>query len=125
MNALMETARNMLNNWEIHVLLWLIVLDIFTGMAKSFSRTAKVKTNSTKGLTGLIKHLLVIVVVLVAYPYLDVLGFTSVGNAILIFYIATYGISVTENWGQLGLPIPSFIKERFEKLKEDSEKEIK
>ncbi|ECL0232184.1 phage holin family protein, partial [Listeria monocytogenes] len=31
-------------------------------------------------------------------------------------------ISIMENWGQLGLPLPSFIKDHLEKLKNLSDK---
>ncbi|HHK0705490.1 TPA: phage holin family protein, partial [Streptococcus pyogenes] len=32
-----------------------------------------------------------------------------------------YGISIVENWGQLGLPMPSFVRSFFEKLKRDTD----
>lgn len=41
----------------IHVLVWLIVIDIATGITKSFKEK---ETNSTTGLFGVVKHALVI-----------------------------------------------------------------
>lgn len=47
---------------------------------------------------------------------------TMMANAFVIFYIAVYGISVTENLGQLGLSLPKFVIDRLEKLRDSAEK---
>lgn len=39
-------------------------------------------------------------------------------TAFVFFYIAVYGISITENLGQLGVPIPNWVKERLSKLQD-------
>lgn len=111
--------RAMLDNPIIHVFMLAVVFDIMTGLAKAVGKKA---ANSTKGLSGLIKHLLVIVLVVVAFPYMEILGFSAYAKAIVLFYIATYGISILENLSQLGVPIPEFIKQRLDKIKDDSQK---
>lgn len=117
---LSEACRGMLENWYIHVFLWLIMFDIFTGLAKAL--IIKKNGDSTKGLLGLVKHLLVALLVVVAYPYLVVIGLQEIATTFVLFYIAMYGISVIENLGQLGIPIPTFIKDRFAKLKDTTDK---
>lgn len=118
---LLEACKEMLQNWYIHVFIWTVVLDIITGLAKVLSSKNK-KTDSTKGLIGLIKHLLVVILVTVAYPYLYVVGLKEVATTFVVFYIAMYAISIIENFGQLGIPFPDFVTERFKKLKDTTNK---
>ena len=103
----------------IQVFIWLVLFDVFTGISKGL---AGKQGNSTKGLLGVVKHLLVVLLVIVAYPYMRVMGMSLTANAFVIFYIAVYGISVTENLGQLGLPLPKFVVDRLEKLRDGADK---
>ncbi|GEK37892.1 hypothetical protein K5E_20780 [Enterococcus thailandicus] len=112
--------RGLLNNIYIQIFVWIVIADIVTGICKGIFVK---ETNSTKGLMGIVKHLLVVGLVLVAYPYLKIMGFEGVATAFVFSYIAVYGISVIENLGQLGIPVPEFVKSRFSKLKETSEKQ--
>lgn len=106
----------LLNNWLFQVFMWLIIFDILTGIAKGF---VVKDSNSTKGLAGLIKHLLVVLLVLTAIPYLNLAGLNTVSEWFLGFFAVVYAISLIENWGQLGLPLPKWIKNAFTKLKEE------
>lgn len=92
---------------------WMVVMDFVTGYSKSFIGNV---ANSTKGLQGLIKHLLVVVLVLSVCPLLAVLGFRPIAASFILFYIATYGISIIENLGQAGVPLPDFVSKYFDKL---------
>ena len=92
---------------------WMVVMDFVTGYSKSFIGNV---ANSTKGLQGLIKHLLVVVLVLNVCPLLAVLGFRPIATSFILFYIATYGISIIENLGQAGVPLPDFVSKYFDKL---------
>ncbi|EHQ2354203.1 phage holin family protein, partial [Listeria monocytogenes] len=58
----------------------------------------------------------------IAYPYMKLLHLDTLAISFISFYILAYGISIMENWGQLGLPLPSFIKDHLEKLKNLSDK---
>lgn len=101
---------------------WSVILDIGTGMAKGVINQQTGKLNSTKGLLGLIKHAVVIFLILIIYPFMNAVGFQSPADALLVFYITTYGISVIENLGQMGVPFPEFIKKYFVKLQDDYSK---
>lgn len=116
---LLAEFRHLLNNAFIQILVLIVLFDILTGMVKGLKCK---QGNSTKGLLGVIKHLLVVLLVIVAYPYMRVMGMSLAANAFVIFYIAVYGISVTENLGQLGLPLPKFAIERLEKLRDEADK---
>ncbi|MGX7107926.1 phage holin family protein [Facklamia miroungae] len=100
-------------NPYIVVFVWLVVLDFITGYAKSFIINV---ANSTKGLRGLVKHLLVVILVISVCPLLTLLGFESISLSFIVFYIGTYGISIVENIGQSDIPLPTFGILYFEKL---------
>lgn len=101
----------------------LVMLDIVTGTLKG---VVNKEANSTKGLFGLIKHLLVVVLVLIVTPFLMYLGLNTVAQSFIVFFIVQYGISLVENWGQLGLPLPEWVVKFFDKLnKETNEIEMK
>ncbi|MGM0259361.1 phage holin family protein [Enterococcus sp. AZ102] len=116
--ALLNEFKNLLSNVYIQIFLWAVFIDIVTGLAKAFTGKS---AHSTKGLQGLIKHLLVVILVTIAYPYLKILGLESFATAFVWFYVAIYGISIVENLDQLGIKVPNFVKQRLEKIKDDTE----
>ncbi|MGF3183819.1 phage holin family protein, partial [Facklamia sp. P12934] len=74
------------NNPYIVIFVWLVVFDFVTGYAKSFLSGI---ANSTKGLQGLVKHLLVVMLVISVCLLLEVLGFESISTSFIVFYIVT------------------------------------
>lgn len=106
-------------NGLIHVLVWMVVLDIATGLVKSFKEK---RTNSTTGLFGVIKHLLVVMLTFLVAIYVPLFGYEVVAKMFVIYLIVVYAISITENWVMLGLPMPLFIIEKLEKLKDTMDK---
>ncbi|EEA6131471.1 phage holin family protein, partial [Listeria monocytogenes] len=116
---LLHQFQLLLNDLFVQVFMFSVLFDIATGMAKGI---AGKQGNSTKGLLGIVKHMLITILVLIAYPYMKLLHLDTLAISFISFYILAYGISIMENWGQLGLPLPSFIKEHLEKLKNLSDK---
>lgn len=111
--------KHLLSNVFIHLLLWMAILDVVTGLVKGvwFQKEG----NSTKALHGIIKHSAVIVATLILYPYAILLGQNVVANSVVCGYIAAYALSLIENLGQMGIWVPQFLKERLTKLKNSSE----
>lgn len=108
--------QGMADNPIIWIFIWALLFDIITGFAKSL---VSHKTTSTKGTDGLIKHSVILFCILTLYPLLDVNGFKTVGDALTTFYTLFYVISILENWGQMGLPFPSWAKQYIYKLGDD------
>jgi len=96
----------------------LILADIVTGVAKSYVTST---TDSTVGKKGLVIHLTVILLVWLLYPWSIAIGYKWVGDAVLWAWIFMYATSITENVGQMGLPLPHFIKDKLNKLNNISE----
>lgn len=93
-----------------------VLIDVMTGFVKSLVNK---KTTSSKGISGLIKHSTLLLVVCVLYPLCDIYGAGGMADTLLIFYILFYAISITENLGQMGIPIPSWLKKYIYKLSDD------
>ena len=100
---------------------FLIVLaDIITGFLKSL--IAK-NTTSSKGIGGLIKHSALLAIMAILYPYLDIYGLSGMADTLLIFYILFYAISIVENFGEMGIPIPEWLRKYIYKLSDEYRKE--
>lgn len=46
----------------------------------------------------------------------------AVRSAVIFFYIANEGLSILENAGELGLPLPAALKKSLEKMQDKEEK---
>nr|DAL20021.1 MAG TPA_asm: holin [Caudoviricetes sp.] len=115
-----QNALQMVDNKFIILLTALILIDIATGLLKSLvASNTNSKTVSDKGLLGILKHCLVFIVVLVMYPIAETIGFQTYADWLLVYFIITYAVSIMENWGQAGLPLPSWVKDRLAKLQDD------
>lgn len=111
-----DNLHGMYDNPLIWLFIWLIIADIATGFVKSI--VAK-NTNSTKGINGLIKHGLVLFVGLSVYPIITASGFASAADSFIVFCNLFYAVSFIENWGQIGLPLPEWLKKYIYKLSDE------
>lgn len=93
-----------------------VLIDVMTGFVKSLVNK---NTTSSKGLSGLIKHSTLLLIASVLYPFCDIYGASGMADTLLIFYILFYTISITENLGQMGIPIPEWLKKYIYKLSDD------
>lgn len=117
-NLLVEQVKLLSSNVLIQIFLIFVAFDIISGTAKGLRNE---NLNSRKGVNGVVKHFLVIILVLVTIPYLELLGFHTLGLSLKIFFIAQYGISIIENLGHYGIKLPSWIKKKFEQLHEQND----
>ncbi|CUX19072.1 phage holin family protein [Clostridium sp. C105KSO13] len=81
--------------------------------------------SSEVGFRGICRKVLIFILVGIANILdVQVIGSGSIlRTAIIFFYISNEGISLLENAGHLGLPIPEKLKEVLEQLHDRSEKE--
>ena len=81
--------------------------------------------SSEVGFRGLAKKLMILVFVSLGHiADMYVLGGTPVAmSAVMLFYIANEGLSIIENAGNLGLPVPKKLKDIMVQLKKESEEE--
>lgn len=111
----------LLGGWDIalQVLVLFVVLDYITGVTAAWYEK---KLDSNIGLRGIAKKILIFVPVAVGY-WLDVVMSTEIFRSLTIFfYIANEGLSILENLGRAGVPIPSPLKVALEQLREEKNK---
>ena len=101
----------------IDYLMGLIVAGIFKRSGKSENGAL----DSRAGFKGLLKKSVILLVALVAYRLDLVLGSTFIKDAVIIGYIANETISIIENAGLMGIPIPDVIKKAIDILKKKSD----
>jgi len=101
----------------VDYLMGLIVAGVFKRSGKSENGAL----DSRAGFKGLLKKSVILLVVLVAYRLDLVLGSTFIKDAVIIGYIANETISIIENAGLMGIPIPDVIKKAIDILKKKSD----
>ena len=96
----------------------LIVAGVFHSSDKSETGTL----NSAVCWQGLLKKGMTLIIVLVAARLDIVLGTAFVRDAVVIAYIVNETISIIENAGLMGLPVPDVIMSAIEQLQGKTEK---
>ena len=110
-------------NALLGVLLAFVVADYLTGVAAA---AVEGKLNSAIGFKGIAKKVGVFLVVAVAHLADTVLGDQSlIMDAAIFWYLANELLSITENAGRIGVPIPPVIARAVEVLRGKGEAEVK
>ena len=105
-------------------LLLFVITDYITGVMCAI---ADKKLSSAGGFKGICRKVLIFLLVGIANILdMQVIGTGSVlRTAVIFFYISNEGVSLLENAGHLGLPIPVKIKAVLEQLHDRAESEDK
>ncbi|WP_349820260.1 phage holin family protein [Catenibacterium sp. RTP21428st1_D7_RTP21428_210409] len=106
----------------VFALLLFVVIDYITGV---MCAVADKKLSSAVGFKGICRKVLIFLLVGIANILdVEVIGTGSVlRTAVIFFYISNEGVSILENAGHLGLPIPVKIKDVLEQLHDRAESE--
>lgn len=115
---------NLLGGWDsaLQTLILFMAVDYITGMivAGVFKKSAKSETGaieSKAGWNGILKKGVTLLIVLVATQLDKVTGTEIIRDAVVIAYTVNEGISIVENAGLMGIPIPDIIRRTLEVLK--------
>lgn len=110
------TVTYLYGGWSdiIALLVLLIVIDYLSGFAVAYSNG---KLSSSQGFKGITKKILMLLIVALAFRIDIVLNTEIIFLASVWFYIANELLSITENAGKLGVPIPPSILKGIEVLK--------
>ena len=111
-------------NGLLIALIVFVITDYVTGFASAIVRK---ELSSSVGFKGLARKVLIFLIVGIA-NVLDVyvLGANAVlRTAVILFYMANEGLSIIENAGEIGLPIPKKLKEVLAQLRKKSGEEDK
>lgn len=99
-----------------------IALDYVSGIIRAFNS----KTLSSRiGFTGILKKIGILLLVMLSVLIDRVTGGTGAIRTLVIYYfVANEGLSIIENLGQAGLPIPAVIKRALRSLRDQSNEKV-
>ena len=126
------TIASLYGGWDaaLQTLIICMTVDYITGLivAGVFHASPKTKTGtleSRAGWKGLCRKGMSLLIVLVASRLDAVMGHSFVRDAVVIGFIANETLSIIENAGLMGVPIPQALARAVDILKQRSEEEQK
>lgn len=115
-------------DWGLQSLIIFITIDFILGFLvaavwEKSNKTVSGTINSKACWQGLIRKGGMLLIVLIA-TRLDILLNTNgfVRTAVILYFVGNEGISIVENLGTMGVPLPSWLKKKFENLRNDNDK---
>ena len=102
-------------------LITMLVIDYITGLIAAYMNN---ELSSRTGLKGIIKKVLRLIIVAAAVQVdriTDTNGY--IRNTVILFFITNEGISILENSGKCGVPIPKKFLDVLEQLRENNNKD--
>ena len=106
----------------LYALVLFVVVDYITGV---MCAAADHRLSSEVGFRGICRKVLIFLLVGIGHVLdTQIIGTGSVlRTAVIFFYLSNEGVSLLENAGHLGLPIPEKLKVVLEQLHDRAEKE--
>lgn len=99
----------------LQCLIIMIILDYVSGVASAIYNK---KLNSQVGLKGILKKFMYLVIVCVSVILDRIIGNTgAIRTLVIYFFVANDGISILENIGKMGIPLPKKLIDTLEQLK--------
>lgn len=117
----MSNFINLLNSYNtiLTVLFAIMLLDFLSGFLKAIINK---NIKSALVIQGIFKKTGEIIVILLSL-LLQLFTSIEITDLVIAFMFGYEGISVLENCGEIGVPIPNFLKNKLENLK-DTETEV-
>lgn len=117
-------ALDFVHHWTFALLVFIVIVDIVLGLLKGWATNTFKSSIARK---GIVSHGTLIFIVVAVYPWISELGFSLLADAVMLFFIVSYIASVIGNLETLGVPIPTYIKNKLAeeiKSKDDTITEI-
>ena len=115
---IMIALRDMFHDGLFWLMIILTVFDFLTGTLNAF---CKKDLDSTKGKQGLIKHSIIVLMVVLMGVISGVLQNKGLFHIFILFYVFEYVISIIENLGGLGVPLPDGLVKVIRRLKKEND----
>lgn len=110
------TLTTFLGGWDsmLRVLVLFVALDYIIGVTAA---ALEKRLNSEIGARGIVKKILLFVIVALAFQIDQAISQEIFRNLAIWFYMANEALSIIENAGRCGVPIPAFLKAALEQMK--------
>ena len=122
MNKIMMGIDIVINNQYLYILLFFIIFDIISGTLKAFSTNTVYSKISKLGITN---HITIFLFCFFFTFVFSIFNVNEYSNILILFYIASYGLSIIENIGQMGVPLPQWMIEKFKVLQDETNRGVK
>lgn len=116
-----ECFLRIINSLDFELFISFIVFDIVLGTLLSF-KMCKVSSKINKN--GLTKHFTIVLFVMFFSMVFGLINETGYSKIMMYFYIASYSLSIFENLSLIGVPFPEWLKNKFQLLKDNSDKGV-
>lgn len=93
-----------------------IVIDVLTGKAKALKYQV---LDSSVGLNGTMKHVIVIIIAVTISIFSRIAGLPEFSIGIKLFFVFEYLTSIIENLDVLGIPLPDFLTQYFNRIRSE------
>lgn len=124
LGTLISSVTYFLGGWDfaLQTLLLVMALDYITGVCKAIKQK---KLNSKTGFAGIVKKFGYLIIVALAVVIDRLAGNTgAVRTLVIYFFVANDGLSILENWGAMGLPLPKKLFDLLEQLRDKHDTDI-
>ena len=104
----------------LYALIAFVVIDYITGIMVGIIEK---KLSSSIGFRGIFKKMLIFMFVGVGHTidFYILKNGSAVRTAVIFFYLSNEGLSILENSGKIGLPIPESLRKTFANLNKEDE----
>ena len=118
--AVGDPIASLLGGWDalLKALVIFIILDYASGLIASYTER---KLSSRIGFVGIAKKVFILILVAVSYNIDQLTGSDIIREAVIGFYLGIEGLSILENAGRTGIPLPSILVNALEVLKNKKE----
>ena len=117
----MSQINTVVNNEYLYVLLFFIMFDIITGTLKAFSTNTVYSKINKHGITN---HITIFLFCFFFTWIFSIFNVNEYSNILILFYIVSYGLSIIENVGQMGLPLPKWLVDKFTELQDETNRGV-
>ncbi|WP_312907197.1 phage holin family protein [Tissierella praeacuta] len=110
-----------LGGWDmlLKTLVGLVIADYILGVTAAGMNK---RVDSSVCYPGIFKKVMLFIPIGICYSLDQLFGTEMLRNVSIWFYIGNEGISIVENLGKAGVPIPKFLGEALVQLRESSDK---
>ena len=119
---LLSTVVYLLGGYDIALqsVIVAVILDYLTGVTRAFILK---ELSSEIGFKGIVKKVAIFFIIMLAVLIDRVTGDTGAIRTLVIYYfVANEGLSIIENLGQSGVPIPKALRDALKNLKKGTNK---
>ena len=117
MNNIIHEFDIVAQNDYLYILLVFIIFDFITGTLKSFRNSTVYSKINKKGATS---HIAIFLFCIFFSWVFNIFKVPEYSKVLIMFYIVSYGLSIIENTGKMGIPLPKWLVEKFKVLQKET-----